>query len=351
MVKRFHVEIIAAIILGLVAALAIATGLAPMLPHKGGYTSIPDMVAIKIPAASDPLSASAPKVSSDKLLSIPVLSYHQIDNGCAPTATECSAVDSVSQQEFYNQMNWLYQHGYRTITMPEYQAWVTGQNVNLPYRPILLTVDDGIANFYGPATPVLKHFGYNMTSMVVSGFAQGAQNGVRQYKGWDATWTQLSNLPSSVWGFAFHAGALGHLLNKSSSTCPYFYVCQGAHESAATYEARITGDINAAITAERQKLGARVDTQVWAAPFNDLAQTSAEPQSGSAPRAWLNAYSAHRFSVVFVDGLTTQGNQHYRYEVHGTDSLAFYGQQVLRDQTFTRHPGAITGTVREGGQS
>jgi len=351
-IRKHRLEIAAAIVLGLVAALAIWSGISPILPHKPYYPFIPSVTYIHMPSQADVASASAIRRGSGDISSIPVLSYHQMDNGCAATSARCGAgPDSVSQQQFYDQMNWLHSHGYHTITAPEYTLWATSRRVSLPSKPILLTVDDGIANFYGPATPVLEHFGYNMVSMIVSGFAQGAQNNVRRYAGWDATWTQLGNLPRSVWSFAFHAGPKGHLIYSGKGACPYFYSCQAAGEPDAGYKARVTEEIDAGLRAEKRNLGARIDTQMWAVPFNDLAQTRTQPQSGREPRPWLNNLAASKFKVVFVDGLTTRDNQHYRYEVHSADSLTYFAQQVSRSKVFTRRAGNATAAARAGGTS
>jgi hypothetical protein len=54
---------------------------------------------------------------------------------------------------------------------------------------------------------------------------------------------------------------------------------------------------------------------------------------------------------VFVDGLTSRANQHYRYEVHGTDSLSYFAEQVQRTDVYTRYPSVATGTAPAGGQS
>jgi hypothetical protein len=112
--------------------------------------------------------------------------------------------------------------GYHSITESAYSQWAAHKPVLLPSKPILLTVDDGIDNFFGAATPVLRHFGYNMVAVIVTGFATGAQNGQQPYAGFDASWTQLRQLDSSIWNFAFHAGAQGHL-DFASQACPYYY--------------------------------------------------------------------------------------------------------------------------------
>lgn len=348
--RRKAVDALAGIVLGAVAAGAIAAGVQGFAPHdKSPY--IPTVNAIGVPASSYPPGAAT--TAARKIASVPVISWHQMDNGCQPAAALCTSPGyggtNVTQRQFYDEVGWLYAHGYRTVTLAQYVAWAAGEDVRLPAKPVLLTVDDGIANFYAAATPVLRHFGYTMVSMVVSGFAQGAQDKVRQYQGWDATWAQLRNLPRDVWELAFHAGADGHVTTAGS--CPYFYPCQRPGESAAAYRARVEADISGGIAAEHRELGDRVNTRVWAVPFNDLAQDDTQPRSGTEPARWLQDYADREFAVVFVDGLTTRANQHYRYEVHGTDSLGLFAEQVQRTDVFGRYPSPATGTVRAGGQS
>ena len=353
MVTRRHLtEGIIAALLGTVAIAAIATCVITYLPGKATNPYIPVVNAIGVsPAAYDTGTESTP---ATRITFIPVLSWHQMDNGCAATAQRCTtpgfSSDNVTQKQFYDQLSWLYSHGYRTITDAQYTQWATGQQVLLPAKPVLLTVDDGIANFYAGATPVLQHFGFTMVSMIVSGFAQGAQDGVRQYKGWDATWTQLSSLPAGTWEFAFHAGPEGHV-TAAGSDCPYFYPCQRPGEPAAAYEARVTGDIRAGVAAERAHLGDRVNTQMWAVPFNDLAQASDVPHSGSVSASWLNDFATREFAVVFVDGRVSRANQHYRYEVRGTDTLASFAGQVTRPNVYTRYPSPATASAPAGGLS
>jgi peptidoglycan/xylan/chitin deacetylase (PgdA/CDA1 family) len=352
-------EAVTGILLGAIAIAAIISCTATYVPHKQEYPFIPTVNAIGVPETVR--TPAADTTSASLITSIPVLSYHQMDNGCHATASQCStpvySQDSVTQRQFFDELSWLHSHGYQTVTADEYVRWATGQPVLLPAKPVLLTVDDGIANFYGPATPVLKHFGYTMVSMIVSGYAEGAQEGKREFQGWDATWTQLRNLPSDIWEFAFHAGPHGHDISKAS--CPYFYSCQRPAESAAAYQARVIKDVNAGIVAEQQHLGSRVNTRMWAVPFNDLAQagaqaaasqaadqaasqTASQTRAGDRPAAWLDKYAAQRFAVVFADGLAAQANQHYRYEIHGTDSVAYFASQVQRTDLYTRFSGQGT---------
>jgi len=348
--RRRLSEAITGVAFGAVAVGAIAFGARSFVPQQHN-PYVPTVNAIGVPASA--YAPAADTTPAKKIASIPVISWHQMDNGCAATAAQCTspkyAETSVTQRQFYGEVNWLYAHGYRTVTAAQYVAWATGENIKLPAKPVLLTADDGIANFYAGATPVLRHFGYTMVSMVVSGFATGAQDEVRRYEGWDATWMQLRSLPSDVWEFAFHAGPDGH--TTTGGSCAYYYSCQRPGESGAAYQARVRADINAGIAAEKRELGDRVNTQMWAVPFNDLAQGATEPQSGAEPARWLQDYAEQKFAVVFVDGLTTRDNQHYRYEVHGADSPAFFAEQVERADVYSDYPNPATATARAGGQS
>lgn len=349
--RRRAVEAVTAVVLGAVAVIAILSGTTGFLPRAQAHPFIPAANAIGVPANSLPPGAST--TPGTRITSIPVISWHQMDNGCQPTEPRCTAADygmtNVTQRQFYDELSWLHSRGYRTVTAEQYVKWAAGQPVLLPEKPVLLTVDDGIANFYAGATPVLRHFGDTMVSTVVSGFAQAAQDGESAYKGWDASWTQLRNLPEHTWEFAFHAGPLGHAATNAS--CPYFYPCQRAGESAAVYQKRVKADIDQGVAAAERELGNRVTTTMWAVPFNDLAQAPGEPQSGAEPARWLQEYAGKRFAVVFVDGLNTRAGQHYRYEVHGPDTLAFFAGQVERAGLYTRLPSPATASARAGGQS
>jgi hypothetical protein len=80
----------------------------------------------------------------------------------------------------------------------------------------------------------------------VTQFADGATAGAPPYVGWDASWKQLQALPRATWSFAFHAGAQGHSVTYPDNPgCTYFYPCQLPTETAAQYEARVSGEVGA----------------------------------------------------------------------------------------------------------
>ena len=262
---------------------------------------------------------------------IPVLAYHQLDTGCKKTATLCTGanadIESLSQTQFATELAWLKAQGYHSVTAAQYVAWDTGQPVTLPTKPILLTVDDGVLDFYADGTATLQKDGFNVVSFIVTQFADGATAGVDPYAGWNATWAQLQALPTTTYGFAFHAGAAGH--SYPSNSCTYFYPCQLPTETAAQYEARVSGEITAGRAELSQYLPA-TSTSFWAVPWDAIGQLT-QPASGTDPPTFLPAYAGSQFKVVFLqDPNPTYGpNERYRLEIHGDMSLSTFESNFL----------------------
>jgi hypothetical protein len=344
------IEAMAGIALGAVALAAVWFGAKPIVFGTTPFVHATATAEAPTAAygASYPASAAA-LVSSKRPSQIPVLTYHQLNNGCSATAAMCNRTGAgdeiLTTAQFYAELKSLHEQGYHSITASAYSRWAAHEPVLLPSKPILLTVDDGIDNFFEAATPVLRHFGYTMVAMIVSGFATGAENGQQPYAGFDASWTELRQLDPSIWSFAFHAGPQGHL-DFTSQACTYFYPCQRSGETDAAYQARVRADVNTGVSQLQSELPG-ADTQMWAVPFNDLAQAKDEQQSGTDPSTWLPGYAQQEFAVVFVDGLRPSANEHYRYEVHGTDSLRNFTTQLnaaLAAGSFTDTSGS-TGTA------
>jgi hypothetical protein len=77
--------------------------------------------------------------------SIPVLAWHQVDHGCSPAAAVCNAPaddETVSKAQLTAELSYLKMAGYQSVTAGQYAAWVAGQRVALPRKPILLSFDD-----------------------------------------------------------------------------------------------------------------------------------------------------------------------------------------------------------------
>lgn len=99
---------------------------------------------------------------------VPVLMYHYIRVNPVPY-DRLGFNLSVTPADFAAQMDWLARYGYHPITFTELSAYLNGQH-GLPSRPVILTFDDGYADFYTTALPILRAHDFSAVAYVVSGF-------------------------------------------------------------------------------------------------------------------------------------------------------------------------------------
>lgn len=97
---------------------------------------------------------------------IPVLTYHHLlkneeNKRFRNTSTTTSDV------AFSNQMTYLKQTGYDTISLYQLEAYLNNQ-INLPAKVVVLTFDDGLKSVYRYAYPVLKNYGFRATAFIIS---------------------------------------------------------------------------------------------------------------------------------------------------------------------------------------
>ena len=99
---------------------------------------------------------------------VPILMYHYIRVNPVPY-DRLGFNLSVTPTDFAAQMDWLARNGYHPITFTELHGYLNGQQ-GLPSRPVILTFDDGYADFYTTALPILRAHDFNAVAYVVSGF-------------------------------------------------------------------------------------------------------------------------------------------------------------------------------------
>ncbi len=89
---------------------------------------------------------------------VPILMYHYVSE--PPAGANAIRQDlSVSPAHFEEQLAYLRQAGYETISMKEL-AYALSGHTTLPEKPVIISFDDGYRDNYENAFPVLRKYGY-----------------------------------------------------------------------------------------------------------------------------------------------------------------------------------------------
>jgi peptidoglycan/xylan/chitin deacetylase (PgdA/CDA1 family) len=216
---------------------------------------------------------------------VPVLLYHRVGHGHGDY--------SVSPTVFEAHLRRLHELGFKAITLDRYVAFMRGEKVVLPLRPILITFDDGYVSSWKNADRVLARYGWSAAMYMPTGV-------VGRYG--RLTWQQLRQMEASGrWQIDEHAGD-GHVLVTVDTAGRHgpFYANElwvdGRKESFAHYKRRVSRDIEqgGALLA-RHLPGSSHDT--FAVPYGNYGQRGS---NDSRIEPWLSGYLQVQFAVSFV---------------------------------------------------
>ncbi|HLG71225.1 MAG TPA: polysaccharide deacetylase family protein [Chloroflexota bacterium] len=128
------------------------------------------------PSAAAPASASAspsaPPTATPRpgaVTTVPILMYHYIRELPANTTDKLGYGLSIPPKVFDQQLAYLQGAGYQSISMDDLVGHIA-KNKPLPAKPIVLTFDDGYADFYTAAWPELKKYHFSATAYIVVDF-------------------------------------------------------------------------------------------------------------------------------------------------------------------------------------
>lgn len=123
---------------------------------------------------------------------ISILTYHSIDAS--------ASVVSCAPQDFADQMTCLSDEGFRGVSLREAVAH-RQQHRSWPEKNAVLTFDDGFANFYEGALPVLRKHNFTATVFVISGHMGGVNDWAKPPKDLGPqkmlSWQQVSELAAA----------------------------------------------------------------------------------------------------------------------------------------------------------
>ena len=107
---------------------------------------------------------------------IPILLYHSV-SAYAPQGFREWVL---SPQVFSLQMAYLRSNGYSPMTVTQFSSSMDAAPASLPDRPVLITFDDGFADFYTDALPILEENGFPATMYIPTGLVGNADHWLNQ---------------------------------------------------------------------------------------------------------------------------------------------------------------------------
>lgn len=126
-----------------------------------------------------------PQISGNQLR-VPILLYHYVGNNPNPTDTLRDSL-SVTPDKFEEQMKYLKDNGYNTISLDTLYPALKGQ-ITLSSKSVILTFDDGYADFYYNAYPILRKYNLHATVFIPTNLMN---------QGYYLSWAQIREMASS----------------------------------------------------------------------------------------------------------------------------------------------------------
>ncbi len=117
-------------------------------------------------------------ISDKGFQSIPILCYHRFGNGC--TSPLCMPAEVFEQQ-----MRYLKENGYRTITPHQLIDFLDYKHP-LPEKSVMITIDDGYRSVYNIAYPILKKYGFSAVFFIYIDYVGVSKKAI--------TWDQLRQM-------------------------------------------------------------------------------------------------------------------------------------------------------------
>jgi len=137
--------------------------------------------------------------------SVPVLLYHSVAAGAPPEQRGWVTPPEV----FAEHMAFLADRGYHTLTVSEYAALLNAPVTTAPPSTVVITFDDGFADFTEHAVPALTRYRLRATMYVVTGCVGGTSSWLESIGEDQRPMLGWSDLTDLAW-MGFEIGAHTH---------------------------------------------------------------------------------------------------------------------------------------------
>ena len=131
-------------------------------------------------------------LKADGIQTVPILCYHRLTN-------KCNSSMCLPPKVFDQQMKYLKDNGYRTISLEQLQCFLEFK-CSIPEKSVIITLDDGYRSAYDVAYPILKKYGFTATLFIYTDYVGVSKNAV--------TWNQLVEMKAD--GFEIGSHTVSH---------------------------------------------------------------------------------------------------------------------------------------------
>ena len=141
------------------------------------------------------------RLGGNRRRKIPILMYHSV-GGKEQSGRGGYYQTSVSPENFSRQMAFLHRRGYSTCTLGEAIACLEKPAGRTEDKMVVITFDDGFADFYWEAFPILHSFGLTATMFLPTGFISDSPVAFKEQC--CMTWSQVRELQKCGIEFGSH---------------------------------------------------------------------------------------------------------------------------------------------------
>lgn len=135
-----------------------------------------------------------------RVFRVPVIMYHEFVTKSDLNSGIALDEYAIWKNEFEEDLIWLKNNGYTTITCRQLVDYMEGKDKNIPAKPILLTADDGKYGVYKNAYPLLKKYGATLSLALIGYEIDSATNNPEARSRSSApycTWDEIAEMANS----------------------------------------------------------------------------------------------------------------------------------------------------------
>lgn len=212
---------------------------------------------------------SSAKVDQTKIAQeVPVLLYHGIFDGPDDGF-------NISKETFIEQMKSLKRNGYTTISMSQYLNFLAGK-IDLPYKSVLITFDDGRKDSYYRADSVLNAMKFKAVMFLTSGYS--LVDGSNYYVDSDEVTHMHKSGRWDIEAHADYAGTNQIVIDDKGTTANFFGKLkwidkENRTETLGEYRERVATEMQTVKTELSSHLG-QGTIRTLAFPFGDYGQSN-----------------------------------------------------------------------------